>query len=70
MSLVEKRNIPLEKMPDYIDEVLIPYNITVTKKMSYEDISHLYLDLKDIETIFTVLTEFAYIVDEVKNLKN
>lgn len=70
MSLVEKRNIPLEKMLDYIDEVLIPYNITTTKKMNYVDISHPYLDLKDIETIFTALTEFLHIVDEVKNLKN
>ena len=57
-------------MLDYIEEVLIPYDITITKKMTYQDILHLYLDLKDIETIFTAITEFAYIIDEVNNLKN
>jgi flagellar biosynthesis component FlhA len=68
--LVEKRTASLEDMLDYIEEVLIPYDITITKKMIYQDILHLYLDLKDIETIFTAITEFAYIIDEVNNLKN
>ena len=57
-------------MQDYIDDVLIPFDITITKKMTYRDILQLYLDLKDVETIFEAVTEFAYIVDEVRNLKN
>ena len=57
-------------MLEYIDDTLIHYDITITKKMTRNDILQLYLDLKDVETIFTALTEFAYIVDEVKNLKN
>ena len=67
--LVEKR-IPVEEMAEYIDDTLIPYDITITKKMASDEILQLYLDLKDVETIFTALTEFAYIVDEVKNLRN
>ena len=67
---MEKRIAPLGEMLDYIDDILIPFDITVTKKMTYQDILHLYLDLKDVETIFESITELAYIVDEVKNLKN
>ena len=67
---MEKRTASLGEMLDYIDDILIPFDITVTKKMTYQDILHLYLDLKDVETIFESITELAYIVDEVKNLKN
>ena len=67
--LVENR-ISLEEMLEYIDDTLIPYDITITKKMTSGEILQSYHDLKDVETIFTALTEFAYIVDEVNNLRN
>ena len=54
----------------YIDSVLIPYDIIITKKMTRRDIVKLYLDLKDVETIFDAIIESAYIVDEIRNLKN
>ena len=67
---IDKKTVPIEKMLDYIDDVLIPYDITITKKMTYQDILATYLDLKDTETIFEAITEIAYVVDEAKNLKN
>ncbi|MDE1770511.1 MAG: hypothetical protein KGI28_08180 [Thaumarchaeota archaeon] len=67
--LVENR-IPLEEMLEYINDTLIPFDITITKKMTNSEILQSYLELKDVETIFTALTEFAYIVDEVNNLRN
>ena len=67
---MDKKTVPIEEMWDYIDDVLIPFDIIIAKKTTYRDILQLYLDLKDVETIFEAVTEFAYIVDEVKNLKN
>ncbi len=64
--LVDKKTVPIEDILDYNDDVLIPYDITITKKNDLQDILHLHLDLKDVETIFEVITEIVHIVDEVK----
>lgn len=57
-------------MINYIESVFIPYDITIIEKMTRQAIVKLYLDLKDVETIFEAIIESAYIHDEVKNLKN
>ncbi len=68
--MLVENTVSLEKMIQEIDQILVPYDITITKKMTSDDILQLYFDLKDMETVFSALTECAYIVNEVKNLKN